>query len=193
MAIRDSVAPLALLFGQPTDLADSIAVAIRREGIPLVREQPIRSDHMGSQGPGAAAFRPVNEAIVIVDALATAAFAGGSWAARRQLRVCANDTCEWAVAAALTRGAGGVALICDARTLSFGERVRAIRWLRDVAHRIAYECTINGRHGLVTAYGVVDTDLDCGRVADAVAAWLRSGPSSERPRAPAGAGVLRAA
>lgn len=193
MAIRDSGASLALLFGRATDLADSITAAIRRDGIPLAREQPLRSDHMGSQTPGAGASRAVDAAIVIIDALATDAFTGGSWAARRQRRVCAHDTCAWAVTAALDRGADRVALICDARTLSFGERLRAIRWLRDVARRIAYECAINGRHGLVTAYGVVDTDLDGDRVADAVAAWLRSGESSERPRAPTGAGVLWAA
>jgi hypothetical protein len=91
-----------------------------------------------------------------------------SFESRRRLQACENDICESAVTTALTRDAYSVVIVCDVRQLSFGQRLRAIRLIRDCARRIRYECSVNGLDGLVTSYAVIDNDDDVGRIANAV-------------------------
>lgn len=202
MAIHESDDSLVLLFGQPGGLAEPIAAALRRGGKPVAHEHPTCSAPSGPrrsahhEAPGistAGPPRPIESAIVIVDVLATESlFALGDRRSRRRRKACENDICGVAVATVVSRAAGSVVLVCDARTLSFGRRVRALRWLRHAAHRIAYQSAVNGVDGLVTAYGAVGTDRDVDRVAAGIVTWLsiaeptaraaRSAPSPSMPR-----------
>lgn len=197
MVIPESSDSLVMILGQATGLAEPIAAAIRRHGfvvaygrppcVPLRPGSRRRTDQLVSGlSSGAASSsdegsRSIKSAIVILDApSAESLFAARSfYASRRRLRACENAICEASVAAVLGRAAGRVLLICDARRLSFGQSLRSVRWLRDVAHRIGYESSINGVHGLVTAYAVVDTDDDIHRITDAMVDWHANGVSTE--------------
>lgn len=190
MAVRESGDSLVLVFGEPGGLAEPVAAAMRRDGILVAHEHPPGiappgrgqpADHGRTEISSGGPSRPIESAIVIIDALATEAlFAGGDRASRRHCKVWENDVCEIAVTTVVGRGAGMVLLACDARTLALGRRVRTQRWLRHAAHRIAYESAINGVHGLVTAYGVVGTERDVDRLADGVVAWLGTAGSHAR-------------
>lgn len=190
MSVRESGDSSVLVFGEPGGLAEPVAAAMRRDGILVAHEHPPgiappgrgqRADHGGTEISSDGPSRPIESAIVIIDALATEAlFAVGDRASRRQCNAWENDVCEMAVTTAVGRGAGIVVLACDARTLALGRRVHALRWLRHAAHRIAYESAINGAHGLVTAYGVVGTERDVDRLADGVVARLGTAGSHAR-------------
>lgn len=73
--------------------------------------------------------------------------------------------------AAREMGARRVLVVCDVRGLSFGRGARAERWLRDLAHRIGYEGSINALTGLLTLYAVVETDRQVRPIAEAIADW----------------------
>ncbi|WP_063129545.1 hypothetical protein [Nocardia fusca] len=69
-------------------------------------------------------------------------------------------------------------IVCDAGRASPAERKRAIRWVREVAHRIGYECSINGLHDLGTSYLVLVADTPVGDAARSVADRCRRGGSA---------------
>lgn len=130
---------------------------------------------IGDCGGGSAGS--AGSAILIMDAGSTNTLfvERRSCATRRLRRACENDWSE----TTLSRGARRVLVVCDARRLTFGQRMRGIRWARDLAHRIGYESSINGVSGLVASYAVVDTDDDVDRTAKAVAKWLPLGRQHE--------------
>jgi hypothetical protein len=115
-------------------------------------------------------------AVCVLDADIVAALLGHSWAARRRLRVCGNAVCESALSAVFAGGARRVLLVCDVRGLSFGQRIRALRWVRDLADRIEYESSINGSDELVTSYALLDVDDDVHRIAGVIAGWQTGDP-----------------
>ncbi|MUM28254.1 hypothetical protein [Mycolicibacterium sp. CBMA 295] len=86
-----------------------------------------------------------------------------------------------ATTTALTVGARRVLLICDARRLPSSRRAYAARWTRSLAHRIGYECVVNGLPGLSASYAVIDTDNDVRDVAEAVVTW-HGGHTADNPR-----------
>ncbi|MGE2719421.1 hypothetical protein [Mycolicibacterium celeriflavum] len=110
----------------------------------------------------------LESAVVIVDADCVDSLFGGHPASRRRLRQCGDAICETASTAARELGARRVLVVCDLRGLSFGRGARAERWLRDLAHRIGYEGSINGLTGLLTLYAVVETDRQVHPIAEAV-------------------------
>ncbi|WP_280436872.1 hypothetical protein [Nocardia carnea] len=92
-----------------------------------------------------------------------------------RVRLCENRLCERVGATALTIDARRLLIVCDAGQASRAERTRAIRWVRRVAHRIGYECSIEGLPTLGTAYLVVVSDIEAGTVARSVVDWYRAG------------------
>src|SRR5690606_27660001 len=70
-------------------------------------------------------------------------------------------------------GARRLLIVCDTARADRPERIRAIRWVREVAHRIGYECSINGVHNLTTSYLVLVAELGPGEVTRAVVDWYR--------------------
>ena len=72
---------------------------------------------------------------------------------------------------ALTVGARRSLLICDVRQLPAGGRVVATRWIRNLAHRIGYECVVNGLSGHWASYVMIEIDDEVGQAAEAVVAW----------------------
>jgi hypothetical protein len=111
--------------------------------------------------------------IVILDQHAAEALFGGrhSCASRKRLRAWEDDACESAVETALTTGARRLLTVCDARRLSYGQRLRAVRCVHGVAQRVGYECSMNGLQRLVTSYALIGTGDDLRRVADAAVTW----------------------
>jgi hypothetical protein len=153
-----------LIIGRPSDVSVTIATALRREGVTARHSRMSRSP---------VGVHAVDSMIVVLDqAVADTLFNDRhTWTTRKRLRAWENDSCELAVATALTLGARRLLTVCDARQLSFGQRVRAVRRVQRMAQRVAYECSINGMGRLTTTYAVVDTDDDLSRVADAAMTW----------------------
>ncbi|SEH49354.1 hypothetical protein SAMN04489835_0485 [Mycolicibacterium rutilum] len=170
-----------LLFGPDGDLSRTIAATCRAHGI----EAASGPEPCG--GPSRAspeATPPTKSAVFILAAETTESLFGQtlSVAARRRLRSCENSICDSALAAAGADGARRVLVACDARTLSFGKRLRAERWARDLAHRIGYEGRINGYSDLTTSYAVVETEDEVQLLADAIVEWHQGGAPAGEPR-----------
>lgn len=188
-----------MLVARPSGLSKSIAAACQNRGIAVSH----RRAPFGTHGLDAAEVpappqgaNSLESAILIVDADRVDSLFGErhSRMSRRRLRECGNNVCESAITAALAMGARRVLVICDVRWLSFGQGLRAERWIRDVAHRIGYEGSINGLTELVTSYAVVDNDQHVQPIADAVANWhrgeIRTGTAGLETAAAAPAGRL---
>lgn len=178
MGIQEFGAPPVTRLAVPIDVAGSIAQALRHRGFRVVHTSPAprtSADHSISvlSLSGAADFSSNNAVILILGADSTQSLFAGrtTCASQRRLKAYENHAHESAVASVHSRGAGRVLVICDARQLSFGKRIRAVRWIRDLAHRIGYENSINGNEEVMTSYAVVDTGHDVHRIADAVAKW----------------------
>jgi hypothetical protein len=92
-------------------------------------------------------------------------------ASRRRLSAYEAAVCNAAVAATFANGACGVLVAVDGRRLTLEQKARTRRWGRELLHRIAYECAVNGVTDLKTAYGIIDTDHCIERMADAILAW----------------------
>ncbi|NKY58250.1 hypothetical protein [Nocardia flavorosea] len=86
-----------------------------------------------------------------------------------------NLLCEQVIATATTVDARRLLILCDAEQASRIERTRAIRWVREVAHRIGYECSINGLLDLGTSYLILVADVEAGAAARSVVDWYRTG------------------
>lgn len=183
MTPHESGKPGVIVFGQPTGLAEVIVAALRRNGFPLADSRPLcdlpprRSRRLtDSEDPelsGDSPYRSIDSALVVLDAVSTESLFKEriSCASRRRLRAYEYDVCRSAVSTVLAEGATRILLIGDTRRLSFGQRVRALRWLRDLAARIDYESAINGVNEVVTSYALIDTNDDADRIAAAVVTW----------------------
>lgn len=115
----------------------------------------------------------INSVIIVLDAVWTESLFRErvSCVSRRLLRA-GDEICGSAVSSVLSQGAHRVLLTCDARGLTFGQRMRALRWVRDMAARIKYESAVNGIDGIVTSYALADSDDDVHRISAAVVPWL---------------------
>ncbi|MBF6161545.1 hypothetical protein IU438_03800 [Nocardia cyriacigeorgica] len=80
-----------------------------------------------------------------------------------------------ATTSALAIAARRLLIVCEIGQTSADERTRALRWVRGSAHRIGYECSVNGLHGLATWYTVVVSGTDRAHAARSVVEWYRSG------------------
>ncbi|MEV3964665.1 hypothetical protein AB0M34_27890 [Nocardia sp. NPDC050193] len=136
--------------------------------------------------PVTAGIRAGSEAsvVVIIDRSMVNCLFGASGSGRAGLRSLLraakvrsweNELCEKTTAAATALAARRLLIVCDAGWTSPAERTRAIRWVREVAHRIGYECSINGLSDLGTSYLIVVADTEVGDAARSVVEWCRSG------------------
>ena len=201
MPAHESGRPSVIVFGELTGLAEAIVAALQRDGFSLAHrcllcDQPLRHSRWltDSQGPelsGDSRCRSIDSAIIVLDALTTESLFNEriSCGSRRRLRACENEICRSAVSTVLAEGATRVLLIGDTRRLSFGQRVRALRWLRDLPTRIDYECAMNGVDEVVTSYASIDTNDDVDRISAAVVTW-HSGEVRGEARTAKGSAVL---
>jgi hypothetical protein len=173
MGERATCVTPVVIFGHVTDLSTSIASALQHRGF-LTRHLPPPAD----APPGAFPLRvdetdDVGSALFVLDSdLVRFLFdEGRAFTSRRRLSACEAATCDAAVAIALTNGARRFLVAVDGRRLSFGHRTRALRWTRELLHRITYECALNGVTDPETAYAIIDTDHCIQRTADGVVAW----------------------
>ncbi|WKG04480.1 hypothetical protein [Mycolicibacterium sp. HK-90] len=180
MADRVAALTRVLVFGWLTDLSGAIGSSLEGHGVTVQHAHPPclcgpMSGPVPTAGPGGAEIESV---ITIFDGHSVQTLLGRrqDWASRRRLRACANEACELTTTAALTAGARRVLLIGDARRLPPRRRPSAERWTRNLAHRIGYECSVNGMPDHAASYAVVDTDGDVRGVADAVVAWHAGHP-----------------
>ncbi|MEV0668631.1 hypothetical protein [Mycobacterium sp. NPDC050441] len=192
MAGRGAAGPQVLMLGWLTDLSGSITTSLGRADVPVKHAHPpcarvpIRTRwHTTDSATPPLSADEIESVITVFDGHSVRSRFGGrrtiAW--RRRLRSCANEACELATTTALTVGARRVLLICDARRLPSSRRPDAIRWIRDLAHRISYECLVNGLPGHSAAYAVIDTDDDVRDVAEAVVPW-HAGHRAERQQWP---------
>ncbi|KUH88905.1 hypothetical protein AU186_08790 [Mycobacterium sp. GA-1999] len=194
LAVQESGDAPVTIYGRLPGVAEAIAAAYRSHAI-VVRhgrppcERPTASRWPGTVAGSAAATgaddEPLESAILILDADAVESLFGDghSRPSRRRLRACESDCCQLGLAAVATRGARRVLVVCDVRRVSFGQRMRARRWVRNLAHRIDYESSINGFDELATALAEIGTDEEVGFVAAAAVDWHRRGQvgSAARP------------
>ncbi|MEZ0339932.1 hypothetical protein ACAG25_08110 [Mycobacterium sp. pV006] len=186
MSVQATGGASVLVLGRSAEVLESLAEALRRDGVAVVH-----TDSRSQATTLADANSDSMETIVVVvdrPLLGALLRDGPTGASRRQLRTWGNETADWAITTAISAGVRRLVLVCDARGLTFGQRMRAISWLRRLAHRIGYECRINGADGFATAEAVIDTNADVDATAEAVVAWHRdegtsSNPFSARPPA----------
>ncbi len=177
----EEIGPQVLMLSWLTDLSGAIATTLGRDGIGVKHAHP-----EGARTPlSAAEIDSIESVIVIFDGHSVRSRFGGprTFGWRRRLRARANEACDATATAALTVGARRVLLICDARRLPPGRRAIAQRWTRGLAHRIGYECLVNGLPEFAARYAVIDSDDDVPDVAAAVVPW-HAGHSTERQRGP---------
>lgn len=193
LAVQGSGEAPVTIFGRLPGLAEAIGAACRSHGFVVRHGRPpcerASSSRWAGAVPGYASEtdtddQPLESAILILDAGAVESLfgEGHSRPTRRRLRACENDCCQLGLAAVATRGARQVLVICDVRRLSFGQRMRARRWVRNLAHRIGYESSINGLGELATALAEIGTDEDVPLVASAAVDWHRRGQPSSTAR-----------
>lgn len=82
---------------------------------------------------------------------------------------------EQVIATATTVDARRLLILCDTEQIARSERTRAIRWVREVAHRIGYEGSLTGLLDLGTSYLILVADVEAGAAARSVADWYRTG------------------
>jgi hypothetical protein len=183
VADREAASPQVLVLGWLTDLSGSIDASLGRDGTVAKHAHPPgarvpartrwRTTDPTNPTLSAAEIDSIESVITVFDGQSVRSQFGErqSCALRRRSRARANAACDLTTTAALTVGARRVLLVCDARRLPAGRRAHAARWTRNLAHRIGYECMVNGLPGNSASYAVIDTDEDVGDVADAVATW----------------------
>jgi hypothetical protein len=172
---------------------DAIFAEFHRCGIPASHTGPSPVSRAWPDGRAPAPAQPVTAGIragseavvlVIIDRSMVNSLFGGSrggrvglrWLRRAmKARTCENRLCEKTTARATALAARRLLIVCDAGRASPAERARAIRWVREVAHRIGYECSINGLHDLGTSYLVLVADTPVGDAARSVADRCRRG------------------
>jgi len=207
-----SVAPetgrSAVVCGRPTGLAEAIVTEINRSGIPASYAVPPQISRSWLGAPVApypitVGRRSGAEAIVVVIDRSLVEFLFGRSGDGRpnrwflgpaRARACENRLCDRVTATAAE--ARRLLIVCDAEHASMPERARAIRWIRELAHRIGYECAINGLPNLGTSYLVLVADVEAGAVARSVVDWYGSGEvrcAREGGSRDLGAGIDRSA
>jgi hypothetical protein len=164
----------ALVFGTSPDISASIADAFARHDVAVRRAQvPRGSPRLRWRGDALidSTDDAVDTVILVLDEHTIGSLFDGrpSGPSRRRLREYGDEVCDFAVDTALSWGARRFLTVCDARRLTFGRRVRAVRWVRDLARSIGYEGSINGPHPLATSYALIETDVDIDRIAGAAA------------------------
>ncbi len=93
----------------------------------------------------------------------------------RRVRSVERQICDMATSTALAIAARRLLIVCDAGRTSPAERTRAIRWVRGLAHRIGYECAMNGLPALATSYTMVVSETEVEHSARIVVDWCRCG------------------
>lgn len=177
--------------GLPDHPADAIFAELRRCGIPASHTgaRSVPRSWPGGRAPARpiiAGIRAGSEAsvVVVVDRSMVnylfGAPGGGRVGLRSLLRAAQarsweNELCARTTAIATALAARRLLLVCDAGQASPAARTRAIRWVREVAHRVGYECSINGLSDLGTSYLVVVADTEAGDAARSVVDWCRRG------------------
>ncbi|MGE2725196.1 hypothetical protein [Mycolicibacterium pulveris] len=154
MAVRE-IGSSPIVFGQATELYESLAAEFRSQGV--------------NHGEDA------DSMIVIVDhELIDSIVADGHFRrARRQERASGNHICDLVTDTAISTGAQRLLVVCDMRHVRDGKQVRVVDWVRDLAHRISYECSVNGLQDLTTSIAVVRSDAEADRAARAVVDWYK--------------------
>ncbi|EKF24146.1 hypothetical protein C731_1906 [Mycolicibacterium hassiacum DSM 44199] len=139
-----------MVFGRPSELFDAITAA----------------------GPGPQADAAMSIVAVVDRDLVRSLFAAATPGhTRRPQRAWQQLFRERLTAAAIGIAAQRLLIVCDVRRISAEQRRRAADWVRRLAHRIGYECSINGLHGLATVVAFVETDAGADEVARTVARW----------------------
>lgn len=158
MAVREAGSSPVVIFGGPSEVSGSLVAAFRRDGVEASDGRDVHT---------------VASMIVVLDQHGAESLfkERHSYASRKRLKAWEDDVCESAVATALSTGARRLLAVCDARQLSFGQRLRALSRIQGVAQRVGYECAINGLDGLATSYALIGTDNDLHRIVDAAVAW----------------------
>ncbi|MFI1465108.1 hypothetical protein [Nocardia carnea] len=175
---------------RPVAFADAILTDINRRGIPASYAAVPRIPR-SPLGPSAVpqpitvGRRSGTEAIVVVidRSLVDHLFGrSGDGRPNRWLRFRSaparsyeNLLCEQVIETATAVDARRLLILCDAEQASRSERSRAIRWVREVAHRIDYESSINGLLDLGASYLILVADVEAGAAARSVADWYRTG------------------
>ncbi|MGE0218015.1 hypothetical protein [Mycolicibacterium sp.] len=156
-----------MVLGRASALAASILAALRDLEVDVVEDAAPRgvSPRSDTTVPAVDSMLVVFEAARPEVLLADRGF---RWS-RLRLWAYENEACDLAVTSALGTGARRLVLACDGRQLTFGQRVRATGFLRRLAHRIDYECAVNGSPWEGALFAVVNTDDDVARVAAAAA------------------------
>ncbi len=180
----------SLVTERPAALAESILTEVNRRGIPAsyAAAPHIPRTPLGPPAvpqPITVGRRSGAEAIVVVIDRSLVGFLFGRsgdgrpnrWSPLRSARARSyeNRLCERVLETATAVDACRLLILCDTEHTSGPERTRAIRWVREVAYRIGYECSINGLLDLGTSYLVLVADVEAGAAARSVVDWYRTG------------------
>lgn len=157
MAVRE-IGTSPIVFGRATELYESMAAELRRHGV--------IDDESGESGTGTSII------VVLDDGLIVSVVGDGAISeVRRQDRASETQIREAVTDTAIATGAQRLLVVCDVRHTPDDKHARAIDWLRDLTHRIGYECSMNGLHDLAASIAVVRSDAEALRTAHAVVDW----------------------
>lgn len=164
-----------VIIGSADDLTEAVRGALEDAGIAAV-----------SAGTGDLPS-DADAVLVLMDHDEVAHLVGGrdSWRRRRANRVREGDVCREVTEVLLGIGGRRLLVLCDARRASPSQRSALIHWVRQVAMRIQYECSINGLDHVSVSYEVVVDDGEVQRIADSVVRWHGGViPGTSNPVAP---------
>lgn len=159
LAVRE-IGSSPIVFGQATELYESMAAEFRRHGV---------NDGESAETEGA-------ESIIVIvdDELIDSIVADGHFSrARRQERASENQICDFVTDTAISTGAQRLLVVCDVRATRDGKKGRVVDWVRDLAHRISYECSMNGVQDFATSMALVRSDAEADRTSRAVVDWYK--------------------
>ncbi|BBY78943.1 hypothetical protein H7I53_17710 [Mycolicibacterium pulveris] len=149
MAVRE-IGTSPIVFGQATQLYESISAEFRRHGV-----VGAGSD---DSGPGEAIIAIVDDELIN---------------SKRQEKASETHICDLVTDTAIATGVQRLLVVCDVRQTPEHKHRRAADWVRSLAHRIGYECSMNGLQDLVTSIAVVRSDTDAHRISGAVVDWYK--------------------
>lgn len=147
VAVRE-IGTSPIVFGQATELYESIAAEFRRHGVVGA----------GSEDSGEAIIAIVDDELIN---------------SKRQEKASETQICDRVTDTAIATGVQRLLVVCDVRQIPEHKHGRAADWVRHLAHRISYECSMNGLQDLATSIAVVRTDDDAHRISRAVVDWYR--------------------
>lgn len=173
----------ALVFGRPSDLFESILAEFQDNDVEVVfggtllgSERPLA--RLRAPEPDDALMAADSILVVVDDALINELFGDDSARNGKLVRSSENRVCERVTGATIATVGRRLLVVCDVRRASVTETARAIRWVRCLALRIRYECSVNGLDDVSSTYAVVADDTQLRRTAAAVVDWHR-GPARE--------------